>query len=367
MFASGGSSTVSFQDLPAGRVEGFLLRIKTDIVQGAGASAITGTMLFGLIALARIRDYIRMTGRGLNFLRWNMIGFMPNTPQDVLAAAATYSRFVDIWIPFADYTQGTPLDCALDTQILSDQPLELNFGNVPSLYGANTSLANTSIRVLAMLDKPAPGDIPAEQYINYADWNQQSILMPVPGAITNAFAYNETSDAMTDANFSTFTIYCDGDIIKPVLQTGELAAEFNNLKAAGVSALGSATGVGGELIVDEPGTGAAAGQGLTVPFIPLIAQPHAYSLTHVPFVTNTLRIDYTGNATAIRVVTRQIKVTGAERAYEIGRKLGLDNVDGRDVGLKVDGPGTVDGNKASILPKRLRMKPAEVRARGGVA
>jgi hypothetical protein len=367
IFASGGSSTVSFQDLPAGRIEALLLRIKTDIVQGASATAITGSMLASTVALARIRDYLRMTGRGLSYLRWIMQGYQPNTPQDIPAAAATYSRFVDIWIPFADFYQSNPLDTALDTQILSDQPLELNFGNVAALYGANTSFANTSIRVLAFLDKPSPGDIPSEQYINFADWNQQSILLPVPGAITHAFAYNETSDSMTDANFATFTVYADGDIIKPVLQTGELAAEFDQLRAAGVGVLNTSTGTGGELIVDEPGTGAAAGQGLTVPFIPIVSQPDRYSLTHVPFVDNTLRIDYTGAATAIRLVTRQIKVSGSDRAYELGRKIGLDNVNGRKVGLKVQGPGVVDANKASILPKKLTLNANEVRARGGTA
>jgi hypothetical protein len=370
VFATGGSSSVLTQDLPDGRIIGVVLEMKMDVVQAAGAVAITGTLLPSVFNLIRIGERVRATGRGLLFLRWIMQGFMQQVAQDVPAAAGTYSRFVDVYIPFADLYATNPLDTAIDTRFISGEfPVEINWGNVAALFGANTSLANVSVRPIFYLDRPKPEEIQAETELQFTDWNQQSILMPATGAVSHMFAYSETTDAMTDAQFATFTVYTDGDVITPVLRTSELAMTFNLFKAAGVTALASATGVPGEMLVDEPGTGIGAGQGLTVPFIPiaipLVGQSQGYSLTHLPYTQAMLRVDFTGANTAIRTFIRRVKDLDRARVTELARKKKLASPGERAINVRTQGSGTLTPKDARILPKFLGLHPEEARQRGG--
>lgn len=368
LFASGGSTSVLTQDLPDGRIIGVSLQMKTDIVQAAGAVAITGTQLPSIFNLMRIGERVRATGRGLMFLRWAMSGFMHQVPQDVLAAAATYSRFIDVYIPFADLYSNNPLDTAIDTAFIRENPVEINWGNVAALFGANTSFANTGIRPIFYLDKPKPEEIQSETELQFTDWNQQSILLPSTGAVSHLFVYSETTDAITDAQLSTWTIYTDGDIIAPVIRTSELAMKFNLFKAGGVTALASATGVPGEMIIDEPGTGPGAGQTLTVPWIPLIVPPggaFGYSITHLPYTQGMLRVDFTGSTTAIRTFIRRIKDLDKARVTELARKKRLPNPGSRGINLRVSGYGKVTAKDARILPKTVTVSNDEALQRGG--
>ena len=369
-FASGGSSSVLTQDLPEGRILGVLLEMKADIVQGAGAAAITGSLLYSIFNLIRIGERVRATGRGLSFLRWVMSGMQAQMPQDVPAAAGTYSRFMDTYIPFADLYSTSPLDTAIDTRFISGEfPIEINWGSVAALYGVNTSFANVSVRPIFFLDRPKPSEVQSDTELQFTDWNQQSILMPATGAVSHAFAYSETTDAMTDAQYATWTIYTDGDVITPVLRTSELAMTFNLFKASGTVGLATASGQAGELLVDEPGVAAAAGQGLTLPFIPLmvplVGQSQGYSITHLPYTSNMLRIDFTGANTAVRTFVRRIKESDKARVTELARKKRLGSPGERRISVRAAGLGTMTAKDARLLPKTLDLSADESAARGG--
>lgn len=369
-FASGGNAIVSTKDLPQGRILGLLLRMKTDIVQAAGAVAITGSQLFRAFDLVRITDRCRATGRGLTFLRWLMAGATFQMPQDVPAAAATYSRFIDVYVPMVDLWAVSPLDTALPSDLLkSEEAIQIGWGNVAALYGANTSFANTSVRALFFFDKAKPDEVPSEFEINFFDANQQTILLPAKGAISHLLVYSETTDALTDANFTTWTIYAEGEAIAPVLQTGELIAEFDIFRAGGVTALASATGIGGESVYDEPGTGAAAGQGMSsLPMIPIIAPPGnaaGYSLTHLPMADGSLRVDFAGASNAARFLQRTVKFGSPTRAREVLRQSGYPNHSTAKLAKKVSGFGRLSQRASQVLPYQASVDETTYRNKGG--
>lgn len=369
-FSSGGNWPLSTKDLPPGRILGILFRLKTDIVQAAGAVAITGSQLFRLFDLIRITDRVRVTGRGSMFLRWLMAGYTLQMPQDVLAAAATYSRFVDVYIPFVDQYAASPLDTAISSDLLkSEEAIQIGFGNVAALFGANTSLANTSVRTIFYFDSAKPEEVPSEFEINFFDANQQTILLPAKGGVSHLLVYSETTDSLTDANYTTWTMYAEGEAIAPVLQTGELLAEYDIFRAAGVTGLATATGVGGELLFDEPGVAAAAGQGLSaVNMIPLIIPPGqsaGYSLTHLPTADGSLRVDFAGAATAARFLQRTVKFGSPNRAQEILRQSGFPHATRANLSRKVIGFGRLNQRAASLLPFTYRNIDEDTRRQKG--
>jgi hypothetical protein len=372
-YASGGNGTVPLQEIPDGRLLGFLLRLKLNIVQGAGAAMIPGSFLYRLFDQVTLAvsgaNYFRTTGRAQNFLNWLMLGCTPQMPQDVLAAAATYSRFVDCWLPFVDFQSTQPLDTAVNAALVRDTSININWGNEAALYGANTSTTVQSVRCLAFYARAKPDELGAEPLVEFTDWASQSALLPMNGAISHCFSYSESSDTLTDANFIDWSIYIDGTAVEPKVQSGEFIAKYDYYRAAGVTSLVTATGTGGEEILDEPGVAAAAGQGMAaIPFFPLLFPlGKRYAMTHLPMASSQLRIDWTGAVTTARFVTRRIQKNNKNRATELARKLGIVNPGQRKIGVQVAGAGRLSAEMASVLPMRIEMTADEIRARGGVA
>lgn len=388
VFASGGSAKVNLQEIPDGRLLGFLVRIKTNIVQAAGAALIPGEQLYRLIDQALLAgsgvSYFRTTGKLQILLNWMMTGRTPQMPQDVPAnagpGAVTYSRYIDCWLNFVDYQCESPLDTAIDAALVRDTSIDLNWGNVTALYGANTSLAATSVRCIAYYEKPKPRAIPAEPVVEFTNWASQSALLPMAGAISHCFVYDEALDVLSDdpagaapagtQYFVDWTVFVDGITIVPKVQTGELIASFDYFKSGGVTPIAPATGTGGEQILDEPGVGAAAGQIMVMPFVPILFPPsgaHGYGIGHLPITANMLRIDWTGPTTSATFAVRRIANVDKSRIQEIARKKRLANPGQRGFSIDVAGGGTLTTEVAKVLPKQIQMTPEEIRARGGKA
>jgi hypothetical protein len=370
-FVSGGSSKVLLNDLPDARCKGILLRFKTQIVQAAGATLITGDQLYRIYDNIRLGEWVRTSGRMLTFLNWQMKGLTLQMPQDVPAAAATYSRSIDVYIPFADYSATSPLDTAIATNLFKDQAIEINWGNVAALFGVNTSFTATAVRAVAYLDKNQPDVLASEPILDYTDWGSPSAQLPNAGGYTHVFLYSESTSALSDLNFASWNVFIDGDNIKPNIQTGELLAEFDIYRAGGVGVLATATGTGGELLPDEPGVAAAATQDLlAIPFIPIISPPAGsagYSLTHVPIVTQMLRIDWQGVATAGRIAYRRVRLKDDTRVTETLRKMSVANPGQVARATKVGGPGRLTVQASQILPTKVSLSAEDIRRRGGVA
>ncbi len=371
-YVTGGSTKVLLQDLPDARLLGFLLRVKFDLTTTIAAT-LAGTQLYRILDLLKLGDRVRATGRGLWFLRWCMSGATPQMPASIPAVAAVYSRFCDFWVPFADFASASPLDTAINTSLVRNTAIEINWGNEAALFAAvGGSLSAVGVRTIAVLDKPKPEEIAAEPEIDFTDWNQQTANVPAAGAISHLFAYDETTDDMLDTDYTTWTIFVDGETLVPIEQTGELVAEYNLLRANGVSPItpSATVPIGGEQIVDEPGVAAAAGQAMTIPFIPLIVPPAdaaGYSLTHLPIAQSMLRVDFTGAHTAVRLMQRRIRLGDKSRAVDTLRSTRTPDPGSRAFVPKVNGFGRLSKLAASILPKQVNLSPEEIRERGGFA
>jgi len=379
-FVSGGMSQFLLHSLPPGRIVGFLLQMKVDVTQAAviPAPAIPGSMLFRLFDQIRLDDRVRTTGRGLFFLDWFMQGKTPTHPYPVpigAVAPAVYSRLIDLWLPFADYGQESPLDTALNPDVVRSKTLDVNWANVAAIFSADTTVAATQLRLVAYMEKAKPDEFASDQEINFTDWNQQTAQIAGSGGVTHLFTYAEDSDSLTDALYATFTVTIDGETMTPQIFTTELIGLWNQARAHGVETFapgvvaGPVLPQGGEQIFNQPGPAAAAGPGVTMPWIPIIFPPgdaRGYSLTHVPIAGNMVRIDFTGATTAIRLAMRKVRLNSEAGLTEKVRTVGFADPGARRKGVKVSGSGRLNSRALAVLPQTIETSREERLARGDV-
>jgi hypothetical protein len=368
-YSAGGSAKIWLNDLPPGRVEGILVRLTTNIVQAAGAVLIPGAMLVRMFARVSCDKWVTgATGRFLQALNWSMRGFVGALPDDVPAAAATYSRTITIYVPFADYGAFSPLDTAVSCDLIRSHSLDLNWGDPTSLFGANTSFATTSVTATAFLEKAQPDVISAEPVIGYVDWASQSAQIPGGGAYTHLFVYSETSDALTSLGFATMNTYIDGDNICPNLTAGEILQHFNLFTAGGTSYQSAAAGLGGEILPNMPAAAAAAGQTITFPWLPLIvpaAGQSGYMLGHVPKVKSMVRVDWTGTATTATFGFRRVNYADDASVDSALRASKVTNPSEVARGVVTAGAGRITSDTAAVIPVRVSMTAEQRRALGG--
>lgn len=334
------------------RVRGFLLRTMLTIVQGAGATAIKGSTLSRFVASCVVGKRIRTTGRFLDVLGWLMRGADMNLPADVPAAAATYKRMVELFIPLADFDALEPTDTAPHAAMFKDETIDLAFADFASVFGANTTITGT-MKPYAVAE---PGDasvLATPSRINFADFSGGTVLLP-RGTFSHVVLYHEDGTPVTSTEISSLTVSIDGEVIANRVTVDDLAALWNLTRAKGAGTqLESATVPdAGEELTTEPAAAGGASEVISTEFLPIVFPTSRYKLTKLAHADAQLQVDYEGTATNLRIGYRQVEEMSDEQVVKAAAKAGVPHLDGvRTKTLKGTMPSSLRARR--LLPKRL--------------
>jgi hypothetical protein len=271
------------------RVRGWLLRANLLIVQGAGATLIRGSNLARYIGGCVIGKRIRSTGKLLDVLGWAMRGADMNLPADVPAAAASYRRTVELFIPLADMEASEPGDTSPHAAMFRDESIELAFADFASVFGANTTI--TGLLKTYAVAEPADGTVVATPTrINYADFAGGTVLLP-RGTYSHILIYKEDGSAITSAELSNITISIDGEVIFNRVSIDDIANlwNLNRAKGAAVQVESATVPVAGEELTSEQGAAAGAADSVSVEFLPLVFPVSRYKLSRLAHAESQVR------------------------------------------------------------------------------
>jgi len=338
---------------PKVRVRGLLLRALLTIVQGAGASAVTGVALSRFLASAVVGKRVRATGMFIDKLAHLMAGKDFNYPPGVPADAGTYTRMVELFIPWADLHQLEQLDTAAGARMYSDESLELEFADFATVFGANTTMTGT-LKTYAVTEPFDGAVVASPTRMNYQDVGGQSIILPA-GTYSHLFAYKETGLGITSAEISAVSLTVDGEQVLNRVSIDDLTCLWNLMRARGaaVQSASDTVPVAGEELTSEPGAAAAAGSGITVEVVPLIVTPERYKLTHLLHAESQVQVDFEGTLTSgFRLGYRMVEEQSPEQVAKAAAKLGSPHL--TKSRPKASGKTSPSDPRAHrLLPKRL--------------
>ncbi len=349
-FTAGASVSVQTAGaLPTGRrVKTVLFILDIDATQPAAPVAQAGFAYHQLLAQIKIARRVSITGVGLFFMNWLMRGMAPQTPAGFGAGVVTNvaSRRV-IWaLDYADYSAQKPDDGCVPSEIWTD-PIELRFGTNAAFAAPAPVLGNGLLRILVGHDAASVAKngrrvtIPQSLNIQSDDFNALTAFINKPGAWAYALLYREVqpSDAgiITSANVSNMIVSVDGIPIQNGLRAQDIAAEFNQVRASapvlwseGITdpvpgATNAAFGahVSGSLINDGPAVGFAAGQGVTLNYLPLLFPHENYKVSMLPRAKIGFRSDATGTLAAYKIAYRLIERRPDQGIANAARRLGV--------------------------------------------
>lgn len=350
--SSGGTPIVQLSTINQRvRLPGIMLRAVLTIVQGAGATLISGANLSRVFQSVVLGKRIRTTGRFLDVLGWLMAGRDFSQPADVPAAAGTYRRIVDLVVPLADFDALSPFDTAPHAKMFSDETLDLAFADFAATFGANSTITG-QLRPYAYA---MPGDqavVASPTRINFSDFAGGSALLP-RGTFSHMVLYKEDGTALTSAEISALSVSIDGEQVVNRASIDDIACLWNWAKAKGSGLLvSSATGpIGGESLPDQPDPAAGASDAVSVPFLPILFPAHRYKMTHLVTARAQVQVDYEGTASSVRIGYRQIEEVGEEAFEKAKQKLGVPHLAG--VRSKTIGKTDPSDDRARrLLPKR---------------
>ena len=288
VFAAG--STVQIQTAgqiaPGRRIQAVVFRLDIDITQAAAATAQLGSVLHQLIAQFKMGRLVSITGLGLHYLDWLMMGKACDLPAGLPATNnGVFSRSILWTLRFSDLTSMYPNDGAIPAEMFTD-PIEVRFGTT-AIFAANVpALSNGTLTTYVVHDaasvEPDQAVVPASVAIKTVDFSALTAVINETGAWLYALIFREASNdagGITSAQVPQFTSYIDGEpIINNALAQGA-ASNFNTQRAAGTAYQVESTTVPvpGARIQDAPGVAAAAGQGVTLDFLPLVFPCKPYS------------------------------------------------------------------------------------------
>jgi hypothetical protein len=336
-FVSGG--TVSIQtagQIPPGRdVLGVLFRLDLDITQpAAGQVAQLGAVLHQLISQVKIGRRVSISGLGLRFLSWAMFGREVNFPAGFPAtASAVFSRAPEWNLWYQDPSSRAPNDGVIPSELWQD-PIEVRFGT-NAIFGATVpTLGNGTLRTYVVHQAGQRDDdtavVPVSLNIQSEDFNALTATINKVGRWVYAILYREASNdagGITSANVSNMTSYVDGEPILNNLRSQDAASVFNLIKSAGssVETESQTAPVGGELNDAQPGPAAAAGQGTTIDWLPLLVPTDKYLVSETPEAMIGAKFELTGTIGAYKVAYRIVEPRPLANLGNAGRKLGLSN------------------------------------------
>lgn len=334
--------TVSIQtagQIPPNRdILGVVFRLDCDITQpGAGQAAQLGAVLHQLLASVKIGRRVSISGLGMRFLNWLMLGREPNFPAGFPATAGgVFSRAISWSLWYQDPSSRAPNDGAVPSELWQD-PIEVRFGTT-AIFAATvpTSVGNAVLRTYVVHQAGQKDDntavVPVSLNIQSEDFNALTAIVNKVGRWVYAVLYREASNdagGITSAQVSNVTSYIDGEPILNNLRSQDVATVYNQFKARGsnVETESQTDPRGGEIIDDLPGAAAAAGQGTTVDCLPLIVPTDEYLVSECPEANIGAKFEMAGTLGAYKIAYRIVEPRPLANLGNAGRKLGLANAD----------------------------------------
>lgn len=331
-FAQG--ATVNIQtagQLPPKRVvHAVRFRLEVDLVQAGGATAQLGAVLPQLIQRVQIGRRIDMSGLALHFLNWAKCGLEDNLPAGFPAGAGTYSRAPEWAVTYMDPSAAAPFDDSVPTELFTDQIL-VSFGTT-AIFAA-TAPTVTGTLITEILHGPAlstrrSATIPPSMILKVEDFSALQAVITKAGKWAYAVLFREVpNDAggLTTAQITTLTTNIDGEPLFQNVRGVDPALAFNLARAAGVGLKveSQTLPLGGERIQDQPGTAAAAGQGVTMDFEPLLVPPRGYRKSQLPTAAAGFTANMTGTLGVYRIAYQLYEPRADASVGNAARKLGI--------------------------------------------
>lgn len=340
-FASGSTVQIQTQgQLPPGRrIQAILFRLDVDLVQPAsGMAAQLGSVLHQLVAQIKIGRLVSITGLGLKFMDWMHTGHQLSAPAGFPAtASATFSRSI-VWVlRYADLTNPLhPNDGALPSEMLTD-PIEVRFGT-NAIFGATVpTISNGTLSTYVIHDAATLSNdeatVPQSINIQSDDASALTWVINKTGAWFYAFLYREASNdsgSITTTQVPTVTTYVDGEPIMNNVSGAALCSAFNDQRAAGSNFYveSQTAPVAGEAINDVPGVAAAAGQGVTMDFVPLLFPCQPYTTRKsVPVAQIGFKVEIQGGGTlsTYKIGYRIAELRPVNAIADTARRVGIPN------------------------------------------
>lgn len=335
-------ATVSIQvagQLPPKRViTHVLFRLDVDITQpAAGAAVQLGAVLHQLVSQFKIGRRISITGLGLKFLNWMTKGFEPSFSSGFPGTLnAVFSRSVVWCISYLDSTSRSPYDACIPVEMFLD-PIEVRFGTNAIFAATVPTLGNGTLRTYVVHQAAQTSDdtavVPQSLNIQSDDFNALVAVINKPGRWLYALAYREASNdagGISSAQVSNLISYVDGEPQWNNARSQDAASVFNQIAAFG-SSLETDNGAtpalsqAGEILNDQPGVAAAAGQGTTINYQPLFVPPYPYLVSEVAEARVGAKFEFTGTLGAYKIAYRLVEPRPMSMLAAAARRLGIDD------------------------------------------
>lgn len=351
-FAQGASVSVQTAGaLPTGRrVRAVYFILDIDETQPTSPAAQLGAAQYQLISQIKIARRVSITGYGLSIMNWLMRGYQPSFPAGYAAgtAADVRSRRVVWALDYADNSARNPDDGCVPSELWTD-PIEVRFGTTSPFATPVPTLGNGLLRVLVEHDAASRSKngktitVPPSMNIQSDDFNALTGFENKPGCWVYLFLYREAQPAdggiITSTNVSNVIVSADGIPLYNSIRLQDIATYFNFSRAMGglnqsegqiepvpgVNTATAQTVFPGALLNDQPGTAAAAGQGVTTNFLPLIFPPRDYNVSMMPRAKTGVNWQLTGTLGSYKVGYRLIERRPDASVGNAARRLGVTN------------------------------------------
>jgi hypothetical protein len=338
-FVSGGGVSIQTAGMIAPKrvVLGIIFTLDCDLTQpGAASAAQLGAVLPQLLSFVKIGRRVAIDGLGLRFMNWLMMGKAPNLPAGFAAVNGNvYSRKTTWALWYADPSSRSPNDGAVPSELWQDQ-IEVTFGSNAIFAATAPAIGNGTLRTY-VLHQAAQADentavVPTSLNIQSENFSALTANINKVGRWVYAFAYRVASNdagGITSAQVSNAIAYADGEPVVQNARAQDLAAIYNQIAADGaqIQTDSQTAPLSGEAINEHPGFAAAAGQGVTVDFLPLIMPAKPYLVSDCPEALVGTKFEFTGTLGAYKIAYRIVEPRPLATLGNAGRKLGMPESD----------------------------------------
>jgi hypothetical protein len=237
-------------------------------------------------------------------------------------------------------------------------------------------LSNGLLRILVEHDAASVAKngkrvtVPPSHNVQSDDFNALTAIINKPGIWAYALVYRETQPSdtgiITSANVSNLIVSVDGIPLQNNIRAQDMATYFNEIRCQasgyqsdgptdpvpGVLSAAAITHASGNAVNDQPAVGTAAGQGVTIQFLPLLFPPDNFKVSMLPRAKIGMRVDMTGTLGAYKIAYRLIERRPDQGIGNAARRLGITS--GTYVAKTASSSLSDDPELASYLPATVK-------------
>ena len=359
----GYNSSVAIQtagQIPAGRrVLAVKFSLLGDFTQpAAGAALQSGESLRALIATCVIGRRVNLSGLGLSALAFLKRGRHVQFPGDIPANVnEVHSRKVEWWILYLDPTARSPNDGGIPAELWTDQ-IEVRLNSNAIFAVTAPTLGNATLRTEVYHDAaphgPNKATLPISLQMVDQQFNTLDAVIQKAGLWKYAVLFTEAGlgvpNLITSANISQLSSFIDGEPQLDALTMDDACDWYNGMRAAGASRADSTAAptlqTVGESLSNQPGTTAAAGQGISTELVPLLIPPNPFNLNQLPRAASGFSARLAGTIGAYRIAYELVEARNESQLGAGGRKLGIAR--GRAVAKLASKGGIPEGSDLAL-------------------